>query len=203
MLDKRDVESSSPRERRREATRQEIVDAAWDLCRTHGLAALSLRELAARVGMRAPSLYSYFPSKDAIFDAMFAQGQRELADHLASLSTNDPNHEVLHLGARAFFDFCTADPTRYQLMFQRVIPGFEPSPESYRLAIANFEQMGTQLAAAGMDDPAHVDLWTAVMTGLTSQQMTNDPGGDRWLRLLDEAVDLLCDHAGLPREDQT
>lgn len=194
-------EAASPRDRRRDRTRREIVDAAWDLCRQHGLAALSLRDLAGRVGMRAPSLYSYFPSKDAIFDAMFADGQRELAEHLAFLPDADVTRDDLRRGTHAFFEFCTADPTRYQLMFQRVVPGFEPSGDSYRLAIANLERMAGQLAAAGIDDPAHLDLWTAMLTGLTSQQMTNDPGGDRWLRLLDDAVDLLCDHAGLPREE--
>ena len=37
-----------------------------------------MRDLGARVGMRAQSLYSYFPSKHAIFDAMFAEANREL-----------------------------------------------------------------------------------------------------------------------------
>ena len=57
---------------RREATRQEILSAAWAVAREQGLAQLTLREVAERVGMRAPSLYSHFPSKNAIYDAMFA-----------------------------------------------------------------------------------------------------------------------------------
>ncbi|TMK84168.1 MAG: helix-turn-helix transcriptional regulator, partial [Actinobacteria bacterium] len=62
------------RAERREATKAEILDAAWEVVRAEGLAALSLRDLAAKVGMRAPSLYSYFDSKHAIYDAMFLQG---------------------------------------------------------------------------------------------------------------------------------
>ena len=50
----------------------------------------------------------------------------------------------------------------------------------------------------GVDDLRHLDLWTAVITGLTDQQISNDPGGDRWGRLLDEAVDMFRDHAGVP-----
>ena len=65
---------------RREATKAEILDAAWALVREHGLAALALRDLAARVGMRAPSLYQYFPSKHAIYDAMFTQGTQRALD---------------------------------------------------------------------------------------------------------------------------
>ncbi len=60
-----EMPNTDRRTRRREATRQEIVDAAWTLAREQGLAGLSLRELARQVGMRAPSLYSYFPSKAA------------------------------------------------------------------------------------------------------------------------------------------
>ena len=61
-----------PRDRRAEryaATRREILDAAWDLVRAGGLGSLAMRELGARVGMRAQSLYAYFPSKFAIYDA--------------------------------------------------------------------------------------------------------------------------------------
>jgi len=52
--------------KRRETTRNAILDAAWDVAREQGLAALTLRAVAERVGMRAPSLYSHFDSKHAI-----------------------------------------------------------------------------------------------------------------------------------------
>ncbi len=191
-------------ERRRVAVRREILAAAWELSREHGLSALSLRELAARVGMRAPSLYSYFASKEAIYDAMFAQGQRELLETLSAVPRSGTDRRVFHHGSRAFFDFCTADPTRYQLLFQRVVPGFEPTEESYALAVQVLELLHGQLRAVGVDDPRLADLWTAMITGLTDQQISNDPGGDRWSRLLEELVDLFCDHAGIPhRPDPT
>ena len=186
-------------ERRRSRTREEILDAAWDLCREQGLAQLSLRELAARVGMRAPSLYSYFDSKDAIYDAMFAQGQRDLAERMAFLPDDGVTRADFLRGAQAFFDFCTEDPARYQLLFQRVLPDFVPSDESYALAVENLELTARHLRSVGVTDPRHLDLWTAVLTGLTDQQISNDPGGDRWSRLLEEAVDVFCDHVGVPR----
>ena len=58
---------------RRAATRVEILEAAWELAGEQGLAEFTLRDLAERVGMRAPSLYSHFASKHAIYDAMFGQ----------------------------------------------------------------------------------------------------------------------------------
>ena len=60
-------------------------------------------------------------------------------------------------------------------MFQRTIPGFEPSPESYAVALAALDALAGEFAALGITDPAAVDLATAVFTGLTSQQIANDP----------------------------
>ena len=66
-----------PAAERRAVTRSEILSAAWDVCRADGIAALSMREVARRVGLQPPSLYSYFDSKNAIYDAMFAQASAE------------------------------------------------------------------------------------------------------------------------------
>ena len=70
----------------------------------------------------------------------------------------------------------------------RTIPGFEPSPESYALALDVVERTRAVLAAAGAGRPRDVDLFTALVTGLASQQVSNDPGGRRWRRLTDDAV---------------
>jgi hypothetical protein len=93
--------------------------------------------------------------------------------------------------AHSFFEFCTTDSVRYQLLFQRTIPGFEPSPGSYAVALEALNALATAFAEVGVTDPAAVDLATAVFTGLTSQQLANDPGGDRWERLVDRAVAML------------
>src|SRR3954451_16554173 len=141
------------RDRRREATKAEILDAAWDLVREHGLAALALRDLAARVGMRAPSLYQYFDSKHAIYDAMFGQASRDaLAVADRDISSTD-RHAVLREAARRVFEFATSDPARAQLLFQRTIPGFEPSPESFAPAVEMLARLGTLLESQGITDP--------------------------------------------------
>lgn len=197
-----ETQATSPAERRRAETRREILDAAWALCREHGLAGLSLRDLAARVGMRAPSLYSYFGSKDAIYDAMFAQGQHQLDAHMDYDNRPVGDRRGLRDGSRAFFEFCVNDPVRYQLLFQRTLPGFEPSAESYALAVEQLAKLETALSGAGVRDRALLDLFSALITGLIAQQLSNEPDGDRWARLLDDAVDMFCDHAGIPPTDQ-
>jgi len=182
------------RTERHEATRAEIVDAAWAIARAEGLAGVSLRDVARRVGMQAPSLYSYFDSKHAIYDAMYAQGCRDYVEREPQLALGGDPIDSLKARIRFFVEFCTEDPARYQLMFQRTIPGFEPSPESFAISVASLECTRDLLAAAGFTDPAALDLMTAVGTGLTDQQISNDPGGDRWTRLVDEAMEMLFDH---------
>ena len=180
---------------RRRATQAEIVEAAWELVGEQGLAGLSMRDLGERVGMRAQSVYSYFASKHEIYDAMFLEGYQAFAicmtdaigdDHLAS----DPVGAA-RTAAHAFVEFCTSDTARFQLLFQRTIPGFEPSAESYSVAQHSYQLMAEQLARVGVRDQAALDLWTAMLTGLASQQISNDPGGDRWKQLIDDAVGLL------------
>jgi AcrR family transcriptional regulator len=190
-----DLPNRDRRTERREATRDEILDAAWELVRSHGLAALSLRDLAHLVGMKAPSLYSYFDSKNAIFDAMFAQGGRAYLEHEARVeSTGDPLTD-LKAGMRCFIEFCTSDPARYQLMFQRTIPGFHPSPATFAIAIEGLDRLRARLARIGLTDQRSLDLLTAIGTGITDQQISNDPGGDRWTRLIDEAMEMYFAHA--------
>ena len=189
---------STPRDRRHAPTRGEILAAAWELARRDGLLAVSLRELGKRVGLKASSLYSYFASKGALYDAMFGEGYRELLDASAEWAADtgtDPDPLAAFVeGNRRFVRFCVDDPVRYQLLFLRTVPDWEPSPESYGLALAFLERSHEALAAVGIVDERAVDMWTAIVTGLTSQQISNDPGGDRWARLVDDAIAMFLAH---------
>lgn len=180
---------------RRQATQTEIVQAAWEMVREDGLTGLSMRDLGERVGMRAQSIYSYFASKHEIYDAMFLEGYEAFANWMAEAASDEQSASDPLVAARvsvhAFVEFCTTDPVRYQLLFQRTIPGFTPSEESWAVALRAYEQMRERLVAIGVHDQATLDLWTAVMTGLTDQQISNDPGGARWTQLVDRSVDML------------
>jgi AcrR family transcriptional regulator len=182
------------REIRRRSARDAIVDAAWELVREHGLAGLSLRDLARTAGITTPTVYAYFDSKNAIYDAMFGQAATQFADWMAEpLDVDDPR-ELLVAHVHRFFEFCTSDPARYQLLFQRTLPGFEPSPESFAPSVRALAQAREGLAANGITEARHLDLWTALVTGLVDQQVSNDPGGARWSGLIDESVAMLLDH---------
>jgi AcrR family transcriptional regulator len=176
------------------ATRREILDAAWELVRAEGLDSLAMRDLGALVGMRAQSLYVYFPSKYAIYDAMFAESNRDLLRRITTLAAVSDPVEGLRLRARTFLDFCVEDPARYQLLFQRTIPNFEPSPDAYAPALQILDDARAALRACGITDARAFDAWLAITAGLAAQQNANDPGGDRWVRLADEVTDMYLAH---------
>jgi AcrR family transcriptional regulator len=185
------------RDRRRdrhEATKQEILDTAWSMVRAQGLAALTLRALARAVDMEPQSLYTYFASKNALYDRMFADGNRELERRFADADIPAEARGALRAVARTFVEFAAQDQARYQLLFLRTIPSFQPTEESYAIAAEILARVRAILTRAGLHDDADFDLWTAVVAGLASQQLANDPGGDRFLRLIDDAVDMFADH---------
>jgi AcrR family transcriptional regulator len=183
-----------PRARRRQATIDEVLAAARDLAREHGLASISMRDIGARVGLHASSLYQYFASKDAIYDALFALGHRELHAWMAEFDRTGNPVDVLKRGSRRFIEFCLEDAVRYQLLFQRTIPGFAPSEASMALAWESYRDLVAALADAGVTEQADIDLWTAIQMGIAGQQWANDPGGRRFADHLEPAVDMFLAH---------
>lgn len=180
--------------------RAEILDAAWEIARDKGLANLTLRDVAARIGMRAPSLYSYFASKNDIYDAMFGQSWAAylaIVDEMDGTLPRSPR-EALKVMSRAFFDFAVADLARNQLMNLRILPGFVPSDESYAPSVAVLQRAQGYFSSFGIKDPGSLDIYVALIGGMADAQQANDPGGDRWSKLLDEAIDMFADHLGLP-----
>src|ERR1700728_4941229 len=81
---------------RREAKKARILVEAWALARRDGLAAISLRDLADRVGLRQPSLYAYFDSKLGLYDMMFADGNRQLLSWIGDVpDCDDPRQSLI------------------------------------------------------------------------------------------------------------
>jgi AcrR family transcriptional regulator len=182
------------REARRESARRAILESAWDLAREDGLLMWSIRDLASRAGITTPTVYAYFDSKHAIYDAMFGQAGEEFAEHMARPTDAEGTRDQLMAYTRRFFEFCTSDAARYQLLFQRTIPGFVPTPEAYEPSVRALRQLQQVLADNGVTDERHLDLATALVGGLVSQQISNEPGGVRWFRLVDEAMEMFLAH---------
>lgn len=179
-----------PRVRRHARTKAKILRHAWKLAAHDGVAGVSLGELAKRVGLRQPSLYTYFASKNELYDELFADGNRRLwAEVVERDYPSDPRAAVCQF-ARALVAFCAADVARYHLLFQRHVPSFEPSPASYALAQRFLHWGRDLLAQAGIERDEDVDVFSALIAGLADQQVANDPGGERWLRLTDQVIEM-------------
>jgi AcrR family transcriptional regulator len=184
---------------RREAKVASIVASAWKLAGSDGIAGVTLRALARKVGMREPSLYEYFDSKNALYDAMFADGNRQLFERLDAIDPDDDPPAAVKAFMRELAEFALEDDARHQLLFQRPVPGFEPTPASYAYAEQVLTRAVDLLNAAGLRDPGDVDCFVAMVAGLVDAQAANDPGGVRWIRHLDRLIDLHLDDANRRR----
>ncbi len=171
------------------------MEAAWGLAREHGVAGVSLHALARDVGMRQPSLYAYFDSKSVLYDTMFADGNRQLADWLDATKLPRNSRTALKKFMAAFVAFALEDPARYELLFERHIPGFVPSQESYALAEGVLGRVYAVINEAGVTDQGDVDCIVAMIAGLMAAQTSNEPGGRRWTRHLNRLIDLYVDDA--------
>jgi AcrR family transcriptional regulator len=178
------------RQERHEAKRAVILREAWRLARQDGLAAISLRDLADAVGLRQPSLYVYFDSKLALYDAMFADGYRQLLELVGSRRYGEDPRRALRRLVADCVQFSSDDVVRHQLLFQRTIPGFEPSAASMGLAQEFYDFAAKIAGAAGVRSRAEMDVFTALVSGLAHQQVANDPGGRRWVRRADQVVEM-------------
>src|SRR5688572_26702972 len=142
MSDSGIVRAGDRRRRNREEVVTSILNAARAVMLAEGVGALNLQEVARRVGMRAPSLYEYFPGgKSALYDAIFRLGTELFAEriqHAMELSS-DP-WEQLGAAMEAYMTFATEHPELYQLVFERPVPGFVPSAESLEASRAVLER---------------------------------------------------------------
>lgn len=201
------------RSRRREESVLEILDVALEVMAEEGVAALSLSEVARRMGLRPPSLYQYFPSRMAIYDALFERGMRqvlEVVEQYRARLAGDPIAAITD-AQDAMFAWVLANPVLAQLLYWRPVPGFEPSARAFEPALrqVEFAREGLRAAVdAGQLAPAAVSeegvaLYTVLVSGVISQQLSNEPaarpGQGRFVRLAPTALDMFFRYYA-PRE---
>jgi AcrR family transcriptional regulator len=186
---------------------EEALDHAVDIMQERGVGGLTISEMARRMGMKAPSLYKYFSSMHAAYDALFARGLADsdaaLQHAIGSVPAGLPR---IRVGVKVLVQWCVDHPALAQLLHWRVVPGFEPSPEVFAPSMRGMQQLRTELAAAvahgelhpraDSDDAAR--LLTILISGLITQQMANQPGASYeaglFTRLTDDATDMFVAH---------
>jgi AcrR family transcriptional regulator len=173
------------RARRHQETIEEILDIATDVMTEEGVNGLSLSAVARRLGVQPPSIYKYFSSLMAIYDALFRRGQLEHLEVMRqAMAAPEPGLEALTAGLEASGRWLLTNRAIAQLMFWRPVPSFEPSAEALAPSV---EMVALQRAAmadavvAGQlgpeaDSEEAVYLVSTLIVGVLSQAMANEPG---------------------------
>lgn len=123
---------SAKRKRRYEDPQAEIKSIARAQMAENGTAALSLRAIATQMGMSAPSLYNYYPDRDALITALIVDAFNALADALiAARDSHADAHAVDRLIAvlMAYRGWAMDNPTEFQLIYGTPIPHYHAPRE--------------------------------------------------------------------------
>jgi AcrR family transcriptional regulator len=191
------------RQRNYEEMRTGILAAAREIMREQGVAALNLNEIARRVGITPPALYTYFPGKMALYDALYRMGIRLFREAEAELwHTTAPDWARIHAWFALRLALAEEHPDLYHLVFDVPIPGFELTPESleevrqlYAAAVGGItEVIETGVMQPNLSPEEATHLLITMRLGLVAahigkHRLVSPP--DRFARLVDEIVAVL------------
>lgn len=173
------------RSRRRQETIEEILTIAEGVMTEEGVNGLSLSEVARRLGVKPPSIYKYFESLMAIYDALFERGQRTNLEIMrTAMAQAQPGLDALAAGLEAHGRWALAHPAIAQLLFWRPVPSFEPTAEAMAPSVEMVRLQRQALAAAaaagqlgpGADSDEALWLTSVLVSGVLGQAMANEPG---------------------------
>ena len=149
--------SPRPRTDERQPNLQEAIkDTAWKQIAESGATSLSLRAIARELGITAPAIYNYYPSRDDLVTALIVDAFTSLAEaQEASLAGLEQNRRAVRLSALglAYREWAVTYPQRYHLIFGTPIPNYT-APEEVTLpaaakALVPLIQSIQDLASAG------------------------------------------------------
>jgi len=181
---------ASPRERRRaqrlESRRREIVEVAEELFVTHGFDGTSLAMIAEGTGYSVGGVYNFFPSKDAVYDAVIARRGVEMAERLMACTAGpgtgmDKLWAMAESAIRSLREF----PRHARLTLRHMVPlhdapgsraNFRAALDAYAHAIAEGQRDGTVRSGT----PRHLAQYVGGLVLAHAQvdpEIVGDPGG--------------------------
>lgn len=164
------TERPNRRARLRERTEEELKAAALAEVRERGVASVTLRGVARRVGMSPAGLYRYVDSRDGLLTWLIADRYHAYADHLEAAleaASPDPLARVRDV-AMAYRGWAVDNPNAFGLVFGDPIPGYHapedgPTTEAMTRLGSAFASPLLEVHAAGglhlpdaLSDPALV-----------------------------------------------
>jgi len=114
--------------------RTTLLKVASEMLNTNGIEELSLRKLAARVGVSRTAPYHHFKDKNALLCGIAETGFEQLAQRNKNGFKRDDlsNHDKFSLFIHDYVNFAQQNPDLYELMFGRTIWKQENSNEALR-----------------------------------------------------------------------
>ncbi|MBS1906569.1 MAG: TetR/AcrR family transcriptional regulator [Actinobacteria bacterium] len=142
-----------------------LIEAAVELGREGGPAAVTIREATRRAGVSPNAAYRHFPNRAALLDATAAAIHQGLAAAMTDAPERDPVKRLHRIGA-AYVDFALDEPGWFAVVFFGIRP---PDPEAVREApafVALTAALDDLVAAggipAGRRDDAAWACWATV-----------------------------------------
>ena len=176
-----------------------LAKAASDLLATEGPAALTVRRIAAAAGVSTMNVYSRFGGKDGVVEHLFIEGFSRLGEAMSAGPATDDSIVDFRLCGLAYRRFAIEHQTLYSVMFDRVVPDFQPSLEAQVLAGSTLQLLANRIERAmnaGMlrsADPLRTAalVW-ATCHGLVSLELKAvGPSAIEWPAVYDDAMSMI------------
>jgi AcrR family transcriptional regulator len=147
-----------------------LREVAHHLLDTEGPASLTVRRLATAAEIAPMSIYNHFGSKDGVVDRLVMDGYANLRTELEALPAGNDPLDDLRRGCAVYRRLALARPHLYAVMFERAVPGFEPSTQCWQVAVASFDVLVQRVRAgqeagllmAGPTVPLAEQMWSAL-----------------------------------------
>lgn len=157
------------------ATRDRVTDdllrAAQEVLEKEGPGAMTVRAIAARAGISTMAVYSRFGCKAKILEALYRHGFELLREEMESVPDSPSSVQDITALGFAYRRFALGNPGLYGFMFERPLPGFDPTLESRQEGLrSTFYILVDKVKAfieesmGGVGDPVLVSylIWSAV-----------------------------------------
>ncbi|MGZ4680170.1 MAG: TetR/AcrR family transcriptional regulator [Ilumatobacteraceae bacterium] len=176
-----------------------LLKAAGDLLATEGPAALTVRRIATAAGVSTMNVYSRFGGKDGVVEHLFVEGFHRLGEAMNAGAVSDDSIADVRVCGLAYRQFAIDHQTLYSVMFDRVVPDFQPSIEAQVLAGSTLELLAKRLERAmtagalrSADPLQTAALVWATCHGVVSLELKAvGPMAIDWHAVYDEAMDMI------------
>lgn len=118
-----------------EELRELILKAATELIESGGLAGLSAREIARRIGYSPGTLYNVFENLDDLVLTIEARLLDSLAQRLNEVPASGPPDQRLRKLAQAYLKFTHENPRLWNLLFEHHLPQGHQVPNWYQIKL--------------------------------------------------------------------